>query len=202
MRYQSNRQRGFALIASLIIMLVMMVIGLSAVTKGRVLQLTGQTSVRYEAMYEIAEAEMYRLTNALQRTKDIISVGNGVIINSQGEFTQVWQNEVLANQFGTSGLADFSDFRNRGWQASARYGLRQTFTPDSGMIRTSYGTVTTEAFVQRLIQKTLNHGDGSSEVSNQYLITVKAFSQNPGDAADKERETIVLQGLYELSFIR
>lgn len=186
-----KHEKGFALLASLILLLIITMIGFRAANQGIMSSQLSKTSVRYEEIFSVAEAEMYNLINTLQRTTKEIPATDTITVNSQNQFTEVWGNQALASEFGSVGLANFQDFNNTSWGN----GVLNNYP-------TSYGTVNTQSFVQELVERQVTASGKPLEVEKQYLVTVKAYAQNPGDPATQERETVVLQSVYGLRFLR
>lgn len=196
-----KRQEGFALFISMIILIILTFIGFGFASRGKVSSQVAKTSSRYEAVTAAAEDEMYRLLKLLAKTEGYIKTGNGVEDNGvpaagptpaipATHLTQVWDNRKLAQNFNgnSRGLPLFSDFSNSGWRDN----------PVTQIINSEYGEIETQGFVQELIKK-INPSNG--EIKVQYLITVKAFAQNPGEETTAtERESIAIQSLSEVRY--
>lgn len=194
------KQQGFATVASLVLIIILTMMGFWVANTGKTLQKISRTGVRYDEVYAIADSELNRLIGILQATQSEITVGEGAVIQD-GVFTQVWSKGALAKHFDETVMANFSDFYHSGWE-SAGSDFSTTVSVDSGDIRTTYGKIETRAFVQELTSRTLSNNAGSETIEKNYLLTVQAYAQNPGDEAEQKREIVVLESVYQLSFIR
>lgn len=184
-----KNQDGIALFISLIFLIILTFIGFGFASRGKLSSQIAKTSSRYEAITAAAEDEMYRLLELLARSQGYIPAGDGAQDNGI-HFTQVWSNRELAKDFNGNdrGLPLFANFSNAGWRTS----------PITQVINSEYGEIETQGFVQELIKK-INPSNG--EMTVQYLVTVKAFSQPPGEeSTTTERESIAIQSLSEVSY--
>lgn len=206
----NNNQQGFALAVSLVLTLILTLMGFWAASTGKVLQQISTTAVRYDEVYAVAESELSRLIAALKEVKEEIPTGEGTTINNDQVFTQVWAKEKLAAKFNGSSdntaIADFNNFESAGWNDSAAIKTIATSEAGAGDIRTAYGQIETRSFVQELVSRSLTNNAGSETVDKHYLITVKAFAKAAMEASAlttaAEKETVVLESVYKLSFIR
>ncbi len=202
---KKTNQQGFALLVSMILLIVLTLIGFSIANKGKLSAQVSRTTSRYEAVSAAAEAEMYRLINLISSATAIIETGAGVLCDTGNcavaagaptEITQVWSNSALgALQTPPNIMPDFSDFSDPIWNSGI------TGTTQSQYDVGGTQLISTRAFVQELVRRESTSASGAVELSVEYLVTVKAFAQNPGDAATDERETIVLQSSYSMHFI-
>lgn len=201
---KNKQQQGFALAVSLVLALILTMMGFWAASTGKMLQQMSRTTVRYDEVYGVAESELNRLIAALQKVKEEIPTGTGATI-SGGAFTKVWAKNKLAAKFtgSNAAIANFDDFDNAGWNDNDA--IKTTVkSSGTGEIRTAYGQVETRSFVQELVSRSLTNNGGSETIDKHYLITVKAFSKDPQADMDNapEKETVVLESVYKLSFIR
>lgn len=210
-------QSGFAMMISLILMIIITMMGFSASSKGKILERVTQTSVRYEEVFSVTEAEMYRLMNILQQTTREMPAGQGMdikMVANREQFASIWSNKALAAEFNNVNLPDFSDFNNKGWeQGELQIIDRKTLSNSNNInvlrLQTDQGQIRTNGFVQELVKRVNSNSDGTIEYQAQYLVTVRGYALNqsdldPSNAPIKEgqrRETVVLQSVYELSYI-
>lgn len=202
---KKTNQQGFALLVSMILLIVLTLIGFSVANRGKLSAQVASTTSRYEAVSAAAEAEISRLTNLIASSPMVIEVGNGVLCDTGtclvGEsptvITQVWSNRLLGGQqVPPNIMPDFSDFSDTTfWNLGIQGQTNSQY--DTGSQR----FISTRAFVQELVRREVTSGSGNVEIDVEYLITVKAFLQNPGDTANEERETIVLQSSYSMHFL-
>lgn len=204
---KNKQQQGFALAVSLTLTLILTMMGFWAASTGKNLQQLSKTTVRYDEVYGVAESELNRLIAGLQGVKEDIPTGTGVAIDSDGIFTQVWAKNALAQEFngasGSTAIANFNDFDNTGWNSNKAIKTTAAST-GTGEIRTSYGQIETRSFVQELVSRSLTNNGGAETIEKHYLVTVKAFAKDPNAdmTTAPEKESVVLESVYQLSFIQ
>lgn len=70
---------------------------------------------------------------------------------------------------------------------------QNTYTKNNG---SSNGKIITQTTITQLSRKAITNSTAST-ITKQYHIKVKAFAQNNNDTADKERQTVVVQTIYQ-----
>ncbi|PID66709.1 MAG: hypothetical protein CR975_01370 [Gammaproteobacteria bacterium] len=209
--YQSNfqgknQQQGLALIASLLIIIIFAIMGMTAAQKAKESEFVAGADVRYGATFEAAEQTLRR---AMRYLNDIDAPKAGAgntnrtvaenfnMTNTEGvdfatQDTFIWTRAALRGMCGTGcrGFAEEID-NNNFWQQA----VKSTFT--SGIDASNYlNDIETYTFVEELARPSstglgeslfgdgiLDAGAGLSTKPKEkafYLVTVKASGFPPG----------------------
>ncbi len=225
--YQSNfqgknQQQGLALIASLLIIIVFAIMGMTAAQKAKESEFVAGADVRYGATFEAAEQTLRRAMrylndvdapkagagNTNRAVAENFNMANTEEVDFATQDTFIWTRAALRGMCGEGcrGFAEEID-NNTFWQQA----VKSKFT--SGIDASNYlNDIETYTFVEELVRPSTTGGprfgangvDPSSGSSTKpkerafYLITVKASGFPPGTTdANKTaltaRENVIIQ---------
>ncbi len=204
MNIKYKKEQGLALLASLLVLVVITLLGLTVAKKGIVLEKVAKATVRYEEIANVAEIAMRQAVTKLEGIDRSIPGGDmskgpmsKISMSSSDKLTMVWSPKKLRGMFskskvnGSTARTQFGDFNDSGWDAAILNTADASDENDS-----SYGKIKTYTFIELIVEP--QDEDEASEAV--YLITVKASAQSPGMAADQFIEKIVIQSVYTRHF--